>query len=349
MPKPKKSIWIDLDNSPHVLFFDPIIKELSKRGYDVFITSRDTAQVSELADLFGIQHTCVGKRFGKLKILKIAGSILRSFQLLPLVLRRRPSLAVSHGSRSQLLASRLLKIPSMLIMDYEHAKGLLSLNPDWVLTPQYLPESTLGKHRSTLIKYPGIKEDVYVPFFHANGNLVPLIGNVPDEDRIIVTVRPPATDSHYHHQLSNRLFMRAMNYLGEIDNTLVILLPRNPQQNRLYKKIYSNQIESGKIIVPEGPVNGLNLLWHSDLVISGGGTMNREAAALDIPVYSIFGGKLGSIDHHLSSTGKLILLKSEKDISEKLKIVKRKRTEHQQKDLDAFNAVIKAITAPLDH
>jgi predicted glycosyltransferase len=61
-------------------------------------------------------------------------------------------------------------------------------------------------------------------------------------------------------------------------------------------------------------VDGLNLIWHADLVVSGGGTMNREAAALRVPVYSIFRGKIGAVDHQLQKEGRLILVETVEDV-----------------------------------
>ena len=81
--------------------------------------------------------------------------------------------------------------------------------------------------------------------------------------------------------------------------------------------------ESAKMLIPASAVDGPNLVWHSDLVISGGGTMNREAAALGVPVYSIFRGQIGAVDRHLSATGCLVLLEGVEDVRTKL-ILKRR-------------------------
>lgn len=96
-----KKIWIDLDNSPHVPFFSPIIKELSRRSYQVILTARDCFQVRGLADLFSMEYKRIGRHYGKNKALKVAGTVIRSVQLLPTALKEKPALAVSHGSRSQ--------------------------------------------------------------------------------------------------------------------------------------------------------------------------------------------------------------------------------------------------------
>ena len=79
------------------------------------------------------------------------------------------------------------------------------------------------------------------------------------------------------------------------------------------------------MLIPDHPVNGLNLIWHSDLVVSGGGTMNREAAALGVPVYSIFRGKIGAVDRYLADTGRLTLLETPADVYAKLKLQHWKR------------------------
>src|SRR5659263_268820 len=115
----KKKIWIDLDNSPHVPFFKPIMKELSKKGFQVVLTARDCSQTCALADRNEFRYERIGRHFGKNKILKVLGLLVRALQLMPFALKEKPDLALSHGSRSQLILSWLLGIPSVLIFDYE--------------------------------------------------------------------------------------------------------------------------------------------------------------------------------------------------------------------------------------
>ena len=118
-----------------------------------------------------------------------------------------------------------------------------------------------------------------------------------------------------------------------------ILLPRTPKQEVEIRQAKPQLFETGRMIVPEHALNGLDLIWRSDAVISGGGTMNREAAALGVPVYSLFRGALGAVDKHLAETGKLILLGSEHDVRTKLKLARRERpaacTPARAKTLDA--------------
>lgn len=320
----KKIIWIDLDNSPHVPFFEPIINELNKRGYITFLTVRDCFQVCGLADLSNFKYQRIGRHYGKNIILKVAGLFIRSLQLMPAALKANPDIAVSHGSRSQVITASILSIPTVSINDYEHSKEIV--NPDYMIVPELIPQSDVKYYTKSVYSYPGIKEDVYAHDFKPDPSIMEELGI--NDNELIVTVRPPATEAHYHHPDSESLFEETINYLVQQDNTRIIILPRNEKKQTAWvKNNWSEWCNNGKIIFPEHVVNGLNLIWHSDLVISGGGTMNREAAALGVPVYSIFRGKIGAVDRYLSENGRLILLETVDDVQNKILLKKRIRSD----------------------
>ncbi len=144
---------------------------------------------------------------------------------------------------------------------------------------------------------------------------------------LVVTLRPPATEAHYHNPESEMLFAEAVRFLLSKPETRLVVLPRNARQGAQLRAQYSELIASGRMIIPAAPINGLNLIWFSDLVISGGGTMNREAAALGVPVYSIFRGKIGAVDHYLAKQGRLTLIESPSDIPAKIALVRWVRPE----------------------
>ena len=320
-----KKIWIDLDNSPHVPFFVPIIKELESRGYSVLVTARDAYQVTELLDLFELHCHRIGRHFGKHKIMKVLGVLDRSTRLLPLLLKEKPDLALSHGSRSQVLAAYTLRIPSVLIMDYEHAhQGLLWVNPTWVICPEIIPVDAVKLSKDHVRRYRGIKEDVYASSMKSDRHTREKL-EVAESD-LLVTIRPPATEAHYHRPESDVLFHGVVDYLAEKKDVRIVLLPRNARQAQELHATWPELVKSQKVIIPEHAMDGLNLIWHSDFVVSGGGTMNREAAALGVPVYSIFRGKIGAVDEYLARTGRLVLLEDVEDAKKKLQIVKRNRT-----------------------
>lgn len=322
MDNSKGKIWIDLDNSPHVPLFKPIVQELGRRGYSVMLTARDCFQVCALAELHSLPYQRVGRHYGKNKLMKGIGLVFRALQLIPVTWRWKPDLALSHGSRSQMILCRLLNIPLVMMTDYEHAKGLPGLRPDWMILPQALPDHfAVGKEK--ISRYDGIKEDVYVPSFVPEQGVLQRLG-IDDHD-IVVTLRPPATEAHYFKPQSQELFEAVIAWLGSVPDLRVIVLPRNEKQAEFVRQSWPELLASGKVIIPSQVVDGLNLIWYSDLVISGGGTMNREAAALGVPVYSIFRGELGAVDKYLSDTGRLKLIANVEEMLANIPLKKRSR------------------------
>jgi len=344
---PRGKIWIDLDNSPHVPFFAPIVAELRKRGYSLVLTARDGFQVQKLAELFQLNCRLIGGHRGKAKIHKVAALCLRALQLTPAILRERPDLAVSHWSRSQLIVSTVLGIPSLFISDYEFAAHGVLLHPTWQIWPEVIPKTAVRCDPNRIMHYPGIKEDVYVPRFVPDPRIRPQLGL--DERDVVVTLRPPATEAHYHDPRSDALFDAAIDFLSTKPDVKLVALPRNDQQAALLKGSRPELFSKGTLRIPDRVVDGLNLIWHSDLVISGGGTMNREAAALGVPVYSVFRGRIGAVDRYLSARGRLVLLENRRDVETKILSVPRKRpTQPPTGNGGALGAIVGRIVAIME-
>lgn len=320
----QKKIWVDLDNSPHVPFFRPIIERLRKRNYEVLVTGRDAYQVRELVEFYGLSANIVGRHYGKHKIWKVLGTLWRALELARVIRKEKPDLAICHGSRGLLLASTLLRIPSVILSDYEFATEIPFIKPTWLMTPSVISETQngIGVQEKT-IRYPGIKEDVYLGTFQPDRTLRKRL-KIGAND-LLITVRPPATEAHYHNPEADKLLTEVLNRCVKEDGIRILLLPRNNRQERELRVAWTEHIATGKILIPEHVEDGLNLIWNSDLVISGGGTMNREAAAMGVPVYSIFRGKIGAVDDYLVSEGRLVLLASTDDVSTKLKITRREK------------------------
>ena len=346
-PGAVKRIWIDLDNSPHVPFFLPIIEELKQRGYEVVLTARDSYQVCELLELHRLSCTVVGGHWGKNRTLKTLGTCLRALRLVPQIMKRRPDLAVSHGSRSQFLSCVLLRIPTITIYDYEFTAGWGGfLHPDWRFAPEYIPDSP-DRDEKREMKYPGLKEDVYVPRLRPDPTVKNQLGLGPDE--LVVTVRPPATEAHYHNPEADVLLDAALNFLVAKPDVRVILLPRNEKQAKVLRNAWAQWIENRKIVIPDKVVDGLNLIWFSDLVISGGGTMNREAAALGVPVYSIFRGRIGAVDQYLAASRRLVLLESVEDVRTKIPLERRKAISGSFERRPALESIVSGIISVVEN
>ena len=359
----RKKIWVDLDNSPHVPFFRPIIEKLQQKNYEVLVTARDAYQVRELAEFYGVSANIVGRHYGKHKIWKVLGTFLRALELARVIRKEKPDLAICHGSRGLLLVSTLLRIPSVILADYGFTSEIPFINPTWLMIPSVFSEEEMGMHaQKETIRYPGIKEDVYLGTLQPDRTLRQRLGVGADD--VLITVRPPATEAHYHNPEADGLLTEVLNRCVKEPGIRILILPRNSRQERELRFAWTEHIATGKILIPEHVEDGLNLIWNSDLVISGGGTMNREAAAMGVPVYSIFRGKLGGVDDYLVREGRLVLLASADDISTKLTIARREMLQECRErcstvTLDAivrniisiieFNTVVpQAVNKPLD-
>jgi predicted glycosyltransferase len=338
-----KKIWIDLDNSPHVPFFLPIIGELKRRGHQVLLTARNAYQVRELAEFFHLQTEVLGGHWGKNRFLKVLGTASRTAQLWAWIIRNKPDLAVSHGSRSQLLSALGARVPVISIWDYEHSRKMVGpIMADWAFVPYLIPESVKVRSRRQSFRYPGIKENVYVAGLKPDPAVRKELGI--DETDLVVTIRPPAIEAHYHNAEAESLLTAALNLVIQRSDSRIILLPRNQRQAVGLRKQWEPWISKRKIIIPEHVVDGLNLIWLSDLVISGGGTMNREAAALGVPVYSIFRGQLGAVDRHLAETHQLVLLETAEDVRTRIDLKRRVRTKDEwKKQSPALNFIVEKI------
>jgi uncharacterized protein len=305
-----RRVWIDLTNSPHVVFFRPILRRLDEAGIESVVTARDFAQTLGLLERFGIPHTVIGRHGGASLRGKGLGLLRRSTALVRFGRGRRVSQAVSHGSNDLAVAARLLRLHSTVLHDYEGAAGMHRINfrlADKVMLPEVIPFESLaalGLDRRRYRSYAGLKEQV------ALADFVPDTGVLEelhlDPERPIVVLRPPATMSLYHRGLENTLFDDVLARLLDGD-TQVVLLPRTPEQAASFAGVRG-------VVIPARPVDGPSLVWLADAVISAGGTMNREAAVLSVPTWTTFAGELGAVDRWLVEEGRMRVLERADDL-----------------------------------
>lgn len=330
----KKAIWIDLDNSPHVPLFVPIIRHYRASGVDVILTARDHSQTIELLNFAGLQGTffVVGRHYGKNKFNKIRGLISRTLDLV--FLRNADvAVAISHGSRSMVLAALGLRIPVLTMYDYEYTETrIFNKLSDKVLVPDRIPDSVLdeiGLAKSKRIKYPGIKEELYVRNFRPvdgfRARLFEKRGIAASPEEILVVLRPPATTANYHSRQSEILFEAILQHLIHAPGIFTVIVPRTHEQSSEIREwIATTASSASNYHIMDAAVDGLDLIFAADLLISGGGTMNREAALLGVPVYSIFGGKQGALDAQMEREGAIVFIRNGGDIA-KIVLQKRKR------------------------
>jgi hypothetical protein len=325
----RRRVWIDLTNSPHVLFFRPILRRLIDAGAEPVVTARDYAQTLGLLDLYGIEHWVVGRHGGPRVAGKVAGFARRSFALARFGRHKGLRQAVSHGSNDLAVAARLLGIHNTVLHDYEGAATMHRINfrlADKVMIPEVIPFAelrSLGLDRKRYRPYPGIKEQVSLADFQPDPSVLDGLGL--DTGRPVAVLRPPATMSLYH-RFANSFFGEVLDHLLRTD-TQIVLLPRTPDQRRELASVAG-------VTVPDRPVDGPSLVYAADAVISAGGTMNREAALLGTPTWTTFRGQLGAVDRMLIETGRMRVLER----PGQLRIVKRTPTPPR------FEALADAVT-----
>ncbi|NOS85095.1 MAG: DUF354 domain-containing protein [Ignavibacteria bacterium] len=311
-------IWFDLDNSPHVPLFLPVFTELNKRGISYDVTARDFAQTLDLLKMWDVQHTAIGAHGGKSKIKKIINLFQRKAELSKYIKGKyrnnvKPALAVSHGSRTQLVASRSLGIKTLLMMDYEFTETrIFNRYADVILAPVFIPNerfSSNGIDLKKVIRYNGFKEELYLCSFAALPDFRKSIG--VDENEVLAVVRPPGMLGNYHDSRSEELLIHALNHLSSHKNCVVLITSRS-QKDRDY--INANVSKKNNIRFLEKAVDGLELVSTADIVLSGGGTMNRESALLGTKTFSIFTGKRPYLDEYLAELGRLKFIETKQEI-----------------------------------
>jgi predicted glycosyltransferase len=311
-------VWIDVTNSPQVGFFRPLLALLRERGHEVDVTTRDYAQTLELLRLHGIPHEVVGPRHG-------GGSVLGKTRAmagrLPALRRfakgRGFDVALSHASHELQLAARSLGIPSAYAFDYEFARvqhGLGCRAARRVVVPQAIPQrrlDRLGARARKVRRYPGIKEEYYLAGFEPDATVLDELAL--DRQRVLVVVRTPPDVSLYHRH-GNPLLLDVLRRLGSDPTVHAVVLARTAEQRAA---IAGFALPS--LVLPETAIDAQSLVALSDLVVSAGGTMNREAVALGVPVYTTFAGRMGAVDEELVAAAKLRSLAS----VEQLRLEKR--------------------------
>jgi hypothetical protein len=294
-------VWVDLTNSPHVLVMRPLIAAMREDGHEVEVTARDFAQTVELLERFDMPHEVIGRHRGARRTRKALGLVSRSVALARWARGRGFDIAMGHASNDVMVAASLLRIPSATAFDYEWAATQHQVNcrlARAVVVPEVIPPERLDRYgaRGKLRRYPGLKEEYYLADFKPDPNVLDELGL--DRGEPIVVVRTPPEVSLYH-RFDNPLFARVLERLRDAQ---AVVLPRTPQQRA--------ELGERGFLVPERAIDAPSLVALSDLVISAGGTMNREAVALGTPVWTTFEGRLGAVDEALLRDGRLRKLES---------------------------------------
>jgi len=298
-------VWVDCTAAAHPLVLRPIIERLRAAGHEVDVTARSYGQLLGLLDRLGIPYQAVGEHGGASTLGKGAALARRSSKLARWARPRGFDLALAHGSVDIAVVSGLLRIPLVQMQDYEHAglqRRLAFRVARRVLVPDAIPIEAMrqaGASERKLFRYPGLKEDYYLYDFTPNDAVLSDLGL--DPERVVAVVRPPPETSAYHAE--NPLYAGVIDRLAGDEDTQAVVIPRTDSQGEAIRTR-----SDPSLIVPPWAIDAQSLIAFADLVVSAGGTMNREAVALGTPVYTIFSGEMGAVDEGLIAGGGLQVL-----------------------------------------
>jgi predicted glycosyltransferase len=284
----------------------PVIRCLQAAGNEVEVTARDFAQTLELCDRLGVDRVAIGRHRGSSLVAKAGGLLDRSLALARFARGRRFDVALGHGSNDVSVAARLLRIPCSTMFDYEWATVQHNINchlAQGVVVPDAIPPQRLARYGATrkLHFYPGLKEEYYLADFDPDPAVLSELGL--DSAQPIVVVRTPPSVSLYH-RFENDLFGQVLDRLR---GRQAVVLPRTENQRQELSR-------GGGFLIPERAIDAQSLIAYADLVVSAGGTMNREAVALGTPVFTVFEGRLGAVDEQLIAAGRLQRLRSADEV-----------------------------------
>jgi predicted glycosyltransferase len=306
-------IWVDLTNTAHVIILRPLVELLERRGHEVQITARPLSHTLELLEEWGHPHTVLGRHGGAGRAGKARAAAGRVAQMTRFGQGRGFDAALAHGSTDLPAAARLLRVSNTTMFDYEWAVAQHHFNcrlANRVLVPDAIPAERLrryGARPGKLVRYPGLKEEYYLADFEPDP-AVPRDLGVRDGE-IVCVVRTAPSYALYLGGSENPLIPRLLRHLSAREDARTIVLPRNAEQAREIAGLGLPRVE-----VPSHPVDGRSLVALADVLVSAGGTMNREAAVLGTPVWSIFEGRPGAVDERLIAEGRLRVLGDPEEI-----------------------------------
>jgi uncharacterized protein len=306
-------IWIDLTNTAHVVVLRPLVELLEAAGHEVVITARPLSHTVELLDDWGHPYAAFGRHGGVRPVDKGRAALSRTRRMVAFGRAHGPfDAALAHGSTDLPVASRLLRIPNTTMFDYEFAIAQHTVNcrlADRVLVPEAIPPERLarfGARGAKLVRYPGLKEEYVLHGFTPDSAVLDWLG--VDPARPLAVVRTAPSYALYLGGSETPLLPRLLRRLDERAVQTVVLV-RNAEQA-------SDVLALGlrHVVVPPRAVEARSLVAFADALVSAGGSMNREGAALGTPVWSMFEGRLGGVDEQLVREGRLRLLRDVDDV-----------------------------------
>jgi predicted glycosyltransferase len=302
-------IWFDFENAPHVLFWRPVMEYLQQQSIDFIVTARDFSYTRNLLQNADYEYY-ICREGGEKKSIssKYLSVIKRGLELYRFIKGKNVKIACSFGSRAQIIACKLRGMPVISTEDYEYANMIHAKFTKFTLIPSVIPKNRINIPENKLIHYEGYKEDMYMSDYQPRD-----IDLQINASKVVVLFRPGDYYSHYQSK-EYQTIEKGLLELFRVHKEKIFLLvfPRHEEQkNYLAEYFGRNNMEYD---FPRTNYFGPDLIWKSDMIIGGGGTMLREACLLSVPAYSFFSGKTGAVDEDYVRQGKMTLIRKADDL-----------------------------------
>jgi predicted glycosyltransferase len=306
-------VWVDFTNTAHVIILRPLVELLERAGHDVVLTARPLSHTLQLLDDWGHPYTALGRYGGASRLGKARAAGVRLPQMLAFGARRHFDCALAHGSTDLPAACRVLRVPNTTMFDYEWAVLQHHVNcrlATRVLVPDAIPEQRLARYGARPPKlecYRGLKEEYYLSSFEPDEAVLERLG--VDRERVLCVVRTAPSYALYLGGSESELLTRLMRRLSHDPEATTVVLTRTAEQASAVRALGLE-----RVVVPDRAVDGRSLVVFADVLVSAGGTMNREAAVLGTPVWSVFEGRAGAVDEMLAREGRLRFLQDPEEV-----------------------------------
>jgi len=335
-----RRVWIDIDNPPQVQYLAPFVDAFARRGAEVLVTARDHGIAYDLLRQRGVEFVPVGAHPGPSKVAKTTAVLRRAGSLVRRLRRWKPDAAV-FATRSAALAAPVLGTPAFAFVDYEFVdlRAFRAARSN-VVHPAMISGALRGRglSPSRLVPYDGIKEDITclgIDLDEVRQFSVPELRG----SALRVVVRPPDHKGHYYREMSGMLTHLLLEHLSKQDDVVVILSPRYPEQESI---VDAFAWKEPPVVLREA-VPFMQLLSAADAVVTGGGTMAREAAYLGVPSFSVFGGELGVVDRFLEKHGRLVVVR-DRDAIAALRFERHPRAPVLASNPSAIEDIVDAVS-----
>jgi predicted glycosyltransferase len=327
-------VWVDFTNTAHVLVLRPLVEALEADGHEVALTARPLSHTVELLEDWGRPFTVIGRHGGSRRLGKALAAGERVARMVAFGRGRGFDAALGHASVDLPPAARALRIPNTTMFDYEWAvaqHSVICRLANRVLVPDAIPLERLARYGARppkLVRYPGLKEEYYLADWEPDEGVLPELGIDPGS--ILAVVRTAPSYALYLGGSENPILPRVLERVADDPRVQTVVLARTAAQRQSIRDLHLP-----RVVVPDRAVDGRSLVAFADLLVSAGGTMNREAAVLGTPVWSVFEGRPGAVDELLVREGRLRLLHdpAEIELAKKPEGAWRDRVRRDPRDL----------------